>query len=357
MSDFDTWRSVVRDTFFPAELERPAGHSFAARLRHGTLGPMGLARIEATPHNFRRTAADVARQRADAYDVVLVLDGRGSAAQGGLGGELDRGHLVIADTTRPYRIDFESPFRLAQLVLPHALLGTEPEELAAVTGVPVETDRGTAALLAALLTQVTEPAGLAAPVGPGSPAGSDSRSASAPGIEPHVADAVAALCRAVAAELLAAAKPVTGTPARHTLPDSPTPASAPALVPPGVTSGPASGTEAQRHALRTRVLAWIDDHLDDPTLDPAAIAAAHYISTRYLHLLFKDQPVSVARHVRERRLDRIRRDLADPAYLGTPVSAVAARWAIGDAAQFSRLFRDRYGVSPSAYRTAAHATH
>ncbi|MDI2132748.1 helix-turn-helix domain-containing protein [Yinghuangia seranimata] len=102
-------------------------------------------------------------------------------------------------------------------------------------------------------------------------------------------------------------------------------------------------------------MAWIEDHLDDPDLDPAAIAGAHFISTRYLHLLFEDHEVSVARHVRERRLERIRRDLADPALRGVPVSGVAARWGIGDAARFSRVFRERYGVSPSAYRAGGGA--
>lgn len=314
--DFETWRSLVRDTFFAAELERPDDRSFAARLTHKPLGAMDLARIEATPHNFRRTADDVARHGTDVYDVVLVLDGRGAARQGSAGGPLGRGHLVISDTTRPYQIDFDSPFHLAQLVLPRGMLGAEPDHVARVTGRPVDTSRGTAALLADLLTRVTEPADDGPP---GSPAG-----------EPHVADAVASLCRAVTAELLAEAPPTAaaeedGTPA----------------------------TEAQRRALRARIVAWIEEHLHEPALDPAAIAGSHFISTRYLHLLFEDHPVSVARHVRERRLDRIRRDLAAPGCAGTPISAVAARWGIGDAARFSRLFRERYGVSPSAYRTAA----
>ncbi|WP_331766478.1 helix-turn-helix domain-containing protein [Embleya sp. NBC_00896] len=309
VGDFDAWRSIVHDFFFAAELERPAGRGFAGRLRHHPLGPIDLARIEATPHNFRRTAADVAAHGADVYDVVLVLAGQGSAAQDGRDGELCGGRLVISDSTRPYRIDFDSPFHLAQLVLPRRLLGTEPERVAPLTGVPIDTSRGTAALLAGVLTQVTEPTG-----------------ARAPGVDPHLADTVTALCRAVVAELIAERGdtwPETG-------------------------SDPAA--EARRRELRARMMAWIENHLDDPGLDPAMIARAHFVSTRYLHRLFQDQPVSVARFVRERRLERIRRDLADPALLGMPVSTLAAHWGIGDAARFSRVFRDQYGVSPSTYR-------
>ncbi|NUU19963.1 MAG: hypothetical protein HOV68_00370, partial [Streptomycetaceae bacterium] len=194
VTDFATWRSLVHDAFFAAELHRPADHAspFSARLRHKRCGALGLARVEAAPHNFRRTAADVARQQTDAYDVVLVLDGHGTARQDDRGGTLTRGDLVISDTTRPYQIDFTSPFHLAQLVLPRALLGTEPERVARVTGVPVATGRGTASLLATLLTQATEHDDEAA----------DMRGSRTYAAEDHIADAVAALCRGLTAELL-----------------------------------------------------------------------------------------------------------------------------------------------------------
>jgi transcriptional regulator GlxA family with amidase domain len=33
-----------------------------------------------------------------------------------------------------------------------------------------------------------------------------------------------------------------------------------------------------------------------------------------------------------------------------PVSAIAARWGILNAAHFSRVFRDTYGLAPAEYR-------
>lgn len=54
--------------------------------------------------------------------------------------------------------------------------------------------------------------------------------------------------------------------------------------------------------------------------------------------------------IRERRLERCRRDLLDPALAARPVGAVAARWGLVEPASFSRAFRAAYGLPPAAYR-------
>jgi AraC-like DNA-binding protein len=74
---------------------------------------------------------------------------------------------------------------------------------------------------------------------------------------------------------------------------------------------------------------------------------------RYLYKLFETEPTGVAGWIRERRLERCRRDLLDPALAERPVSAVAARWGLTNAAHFSRAFRAAYGLSPLAYRAMA----
>jgi len=111
--------------------------------------------------------------------------------------------------------------------------------------------------------------------------------------------------------------------------------------------------ETRRQALLARIHAFIDQHLGDPSLTPQAIAAAHHVSTRYLHKLFHDQGRTVAGWVRQRRLDRARRDLADPQAASTPIHGIAARWGFADAAHFSRAFRAAYGLPPRDYRRLA----
>jgi transcriptional regulator GlxA family with amidase domain len=61
----------------------------------------------------------------------------------------------------------------------------------------------------------------------------------------------------------------------------------------------------------------------------------------------------VAHWIRTLRLENCRRELRDPLLAHCPVSGIAARWGILDAAQFSRAFQSAFGESPRAYRLAA----
>lgn len=106
-----------------------------------------------------------------------------------------------------------------------------------------------------------------------------------------------------------------------------------------------------RHAITE----WIEAHLRDPDLTPAAIAGAHHISVRQLYRVFGPSGTTVARYVRDLRLERCRRELADPSLSGLRIGAIASRWGLPDAAGFSRAFRAAYGLSPSAYRARAAA--
>ncbi len=115
------------------------------------------------------------------------------------------------------------------------------------------------------------------------------------------------------------------------------------------TGAPADPAAARRSLLLT-VCAWIDANLGEPGLDPAAIARANHISVRYLHRLFHDQGTSVARWVRERRLDNCRRDLEDPALAQRGVQAIARRWGFDDAAHFSKIFKASLRRAAGAYR-------
>jgi AraC-like DNA-binding protein len=116
-----------------------------------------------------------------------------------------------------------------------------------------------------------------------------------------------------------------------------------------------TGQPAQRDVLRRGIYAYIEERLADPDLSPSMIADARHISIRYLHRLFEDGGCSVGRWIRRRRLDRCRRDLADPALADRPVGAVASRWGFVDAAHFSRSFRATYGLTPSSFRGRAFA--
>ncbi|MGO4423445.1 AraC family transcriptional regulator, partial [Streptomyces sp. MCAF7] len=61
--------------------------------------------------------------------------------------------------------------------------------------------------------------------------------------------------------------------------------------------------ETRNAVLLARINAFIDHHLGDPELGPAAIAAHHHVSVRTLHLLFQSEPETVSAWIRRCRLE------------------------------------------------------
>jgi AraC family transcriptional activator of tynA and feaB len=94
---------------------------------------------------------------------------------------------------------------------------------------------------------------------------------------------------------------------------------------------------------------YIESHLDDPSLGPPALAVRFGISLRYLHLLFARFGTTVSRWILYRRLERCRRELA-VAGPHKNITEVAFGCGFNDAAHFSRVFKNRYGVTPREYR-------
>lgn len=99
-----------------------------------------------------------------------------------------------------------------------------------------------------------------------------------------------------------------------------------------------------------RISQLIESRLGDPDLSINHCAEEAGVSPRYLQKLFEAVGESFSHYVRARRLERCRADLINPLYAHLSISEICFRWRFNDAAHFSRVFRDEYGLSPRAYR-------
>ena len=113
---------------------------------------------------------------------------------------------------------------------------------------------------------------------------------------------------------------------------------------------PLSKTQA---ATMQRVRLHIESLLSDPTLSLAAVAAHERVSERLVQKLFEGSGETFTSHLRRRRLERSRADLANRQYGHLSISDICFRWGFNDAAHFSHAFRDRYQMSPRQYRQEA----
>lgn len=105
--------------------------------------------------------------------------------------------------------------------------------------------------------------------------------------------------------------------------------------------------------LLARIHRYMEEYLTDPHLCARTIAAAHHISTRYLHKLFQSQGTTINAWIRDRRLAACKRELTDPRCGHRSIGAIGARWNLAPASYFSRVFKETYGWTPSQVRAMA----
>ncbi|GAA4843228.1 AraC-like ligand-binding domain-containing protein [Saccharopolyspora rosea] len=294
---FDSWEQAVSGTFVPLQASSPQRERFRGSIRAREVGAVHLAEVSASPHRVRRTSKLIRGTDSGQLKLSLQLRGHGLVCQDGRETLLGPGDFALYDTSHPYVLSFDEDFRVVVLMFPREFLRLRADDLAELRARRFCGREGTGLLVRSLLQDLCER----------DEAGTRS------GV--LIADALL--------DVLAAAVVET------------------------------TGQYAARHRdLLGELRSFIERHLDDPELGPETIAARNHISVRYLHKLFSADGTPVSGWIRLRRLERCRRDLADPELAELPVSAIAGRWGLPNAAHFSRLFKAAFGVSPREYRTS-----
>lgn len=295
------WCDALSRTFVPLEVRESAERQFFGKLTSTWLGQALMSQLSSKPQACVRTDEAIkSRGGRDLLQVGLLLAGRADVTQDGRTARLSAGGLVIYETSRSFRWSFPvADWNLAIATFPRADFAFSAAESRELTA--RDLSRGAAGpILAMYLRELHEQA--EAPDG-----------------------RVSARLGDTAADL------VTTTMLEN-------------LSDPG--TAPAFG-----RMLCQKVVSYIEDNLGDPGLTPAGIAEAHYISRRYLYMLFTaSQKMPVLEWIRLRRLERCRQALLDPAMAEIPVSRIAARWGMPNPALFSRAFKRVYGLGPSVYR-------
>jgi AraC-like DNA-binding protein len=98
-----------------------------------------------------------------------------------------------------------------------------------------------------------------------------------------------------------------------------------------------------------------DRRLTDPVLSPSAVARELNVSVRTLQRAFAREGQPLSAYVRDRRLEEARRALLAAPHRRMTVADIAARWQFADSGHFARVFRGRYGRTPTDYAAWAAA--
>jgi AraC-like DNA-binding protein len=95
------------------------------------------------------------------------------------------------------------------------------------------------------------------------------------------------------------------------------------------------------------ILAEIARRFRDPDFDLDNVSSALGLSRRYIQQLLEETGTSFTQHLAERRLERAFTMLTDRRYLHLAIIDIAFVAGFGDVSHFNRLFRRRFGDTPS----------
>lgn len=299
---FDHWKHLVAESFVPLAARTADVDGFRGQMRSRVLDRMSVVEVTATSHEVHRTPALIAQAGERYFKLNLQLEGTGLLIQDNREALLRPGDLAIYDTNRPYTLAFEEAARMMVVMFPCDALSLPTDYVGQLAAVRMAGGTGLSGIVGQFIRQLSENFEVLS--GP-----SGSRLAT------NALDLVSTMLHAE----------------MDLAPDRMKP----------------------QALLAVSVREYIEANLSDPQLSPAGIAAAHFISTRHLHNVFHESGTTVASWIRTQRLDGARRELRDPLHAGKSVGTVAARWGFLDAAHFSRIFRDAFGMSPSDWRRSA----
>jgi len=91
----------------------------------------------------------------------------------------------------------------------------------------------------------------------------------------------------------------------------------------------------------------------DPDFDLDNVAGALGLSRRYVQQLLEETGKSFTEHLVERRLERAFAMLTDRRCLHLAIIDIAFAAGLADVSHFNRMFRRRFGETPSGVRAAA----
>lgn len=110
------------------------------------------------------------------------------------------------------------------------------------------------------------------------------------------------------------------------------------------------GVFVARGSRLSAITAFILSRIDNPELCLEEVAAHQGISSSYVRKLFAAEGAKFSAFVLEIRLAKVLQMLADPDSRGHAISAIALKCGFNDISYFNRVFRKRFGCTPSDLR-------
>lgn len=305
---FDYWRSQVTRCFMPFELRRlPDNAAFDGRIVERMRGDTVFSEVSADGHQLSRRLHGQLRGDEDYFLLLLLREGRTVMEQPGRSAAMLPGDMVLCDASRDYLLHLPGRFSHDVLMLPGTALRRALPGAWRHAGQLLPANTAATHLLRDCMVSLRHHADRLP----------------AEGVNATAAAALELLCAALRGM--------------------------------GGVANPQLRSDRLRGYHQRRLQAYVMAHLHESTLGVAQIAGALRMSTRQVHKLCEDQPLTLSAWIRKERLDAARRQLEGRGAASLGIAELA--WSLGfqSPAHFSRLFRAAFACSPREYRERARA--
>jgi len=297
-----SWSDALTNLCGPFDIDPMKASSFEGRINHTTVSTLKLCQIEASQHRLSHKAS---RATIGAHPFVKILfqtHGISHFEQGGRRIELMPGDCLAYDVSCPHTIVNPTLTRHEVVIVPKQLLQERGFRLAKMSPCKLSARTGTGRIAYDFVH-----------------AAFDEASKLSPNNAIGVADALIDL-------LLLPLRDPDGLFDRGGF------------------------DRAGPEAMYVRAQFFIREHLRDPDLCIDRISATLGCTKRYLHMLFSDRGTTISDYIRHARLQHCRQELETQA--GKTITDVAFSWGFSSSSHFSRVFREYFGVAPSAIHRA-----
>lgn len=298
-------RARAWNTLYSKQLNQvdftPADRSdFTARLSLGRLGPIQFASMLANRSNIERTRSHIVSNAPRLYSFLLQARGNGVLNHCGHEARLNQGDFVLCDSAAPHSFELEDDSLVIMLRVEAGLIKKHLPTPEHYCGLKLGNEVGLTGTMSAMVEKLnTQLEG-------GFHSEYDGRFAR------HVLEMLS-MAYAIGFE-------------------------------------PQSDVSAVMRGRQAEITRFIEDHLRDPGLTPAAVAEGLRISPRYLRMVFAGMGEKVSSYIIRRRLEECAKQIGNPSWAGHTLTEIAFAWGFNSAAHFTRSFHEQFGMTPRDYR-------
>ena len=297
------WQHVVRKVFVSVEMKIEDESCFSGEIIHSPIDELDIVLVRADGEVVRRTRHHIAGNPSDSCVIMLVTRGAVRISQYGRTADVVAGTFSALNLDAPYAHEHRGAAETYFLRVPNTMSRSRFREIRDHCAVPCQVTTGVRAIAADLIASLCR----------------------------HASETDAYTAAALATQLLDVVVLAFG-------------------VPPG--DNP-DGPSIARNVVRRHALAYIDNHLSNPDLDPNQIANAVGVSLRYLQQSFADIESSVRDALRLRRLNQCRQKLQDPRFDLLRISELARRHGFANQSHFAASFKKQFDRTARDVRNEA----